>query len=262
MKRLLNIFIILLLFAASSLFAKSGIEIGIFVPIGMSVGLNSYSLTNKNPTKQQQDNFETAVKQFRRKSAVGFDAGVSFHIGYRFEINKDMSVSVLGELGYAHDEFSFYRNSSDKNYKDTLNYTLESLAIGVYPKFNWKKFSFGLNLGLKIPLYAKSISAYTDYKNKNIDRNIEYYNAFQVKDLFKVQAMGYIRFSVDYSVYTDKKFALVLGGYIGGDFGLSLKKPSINNQTIANQNIIALTKQTVSSFDIGFQVGVKILPNN
>lgn len=80
--------------------------------------------------------------------------------------------------------------------------------------------------------------------------------------MFKVQAMGYIRFSVDYSVYTDNKFALVLGGYIGGDFGLSLKKPSINNQTIANQNIIALTKQTVSSFDIGFQVGVKILPNN
>ena len=119
MKRLLNIFIILLLFAASSLFAKSGIEIGIFVPIGMSVGLNSYSLTNKNPTKQQQDNFETAVKQFRRKSAVGFDAGASFHIGYRFEINKDMSVSVLGELGYAHDEFSFYRKSTDKNYKDT-----------------------------------------------------------------------------------------------------------------------------------------------
>lgn len=72
----------------------------------------------------------------------------------------------------------------------------------------------------------------------------------------------YLKFSVDYSIYTDKKFELVVGGYIGGDFGMSLKKPDINNQTIANQNIVALTKQTISSFDIGFEVGIKILPNN
>lgn len=257
MKRLLNIFIILLLFASSSLFAKSGIEIGVFVPVGMGIGLNDYSLTNKNATKQQTNNFEAAVKQAGRRSGVGFDAGVLFHIGYRFEINKDMSVSVLGELGYSHDEFSFYRNSSDKNYKNTYTYMFENLALGIYPKFNWKKFSFGLNVGMKIPLYAKSISAYRNYNTEIINRNIEHYNASQMKEVFNVPLMAYLRLSVDYSIYTDKKFALVLGGYIGGNFGMSFKSPLINNQTVAK-----MTKQTISSFDIGFQVGVKILPNN
>ncbi|ADG72266.1 outer membrane beta-barrel protein [Brachyspira murdochii] len=257
MKRLFYILIIVLLFAANSLFAKSGIEIGIFVPLGMGIGINSYSLTNKKATKQQTNDFKAAVKQADRHSGVGFDAGALFHIGYRFEINKDMSVSVLGELGYSHDEFVFYRKSTDKNYKNTYTYMFESLAIGIYPKFNWKKFSFGLNVGMKIPLYAKSISAYTDYKAETIDRNIEHYNVSQMKEVFNVPLMAYLRFSVDYSIYTDRKFALVLGGYIGGNFGMSLKSPLINNQTIAK-----MTKQTISSFDIGFQVGVKILPNN
>ncbi|MEI0566279.1 hypothetical protein [Brachyspira pulli] len=257
MKRLFNIFIIMLLASTSVVFAKSGIEIGIFVPFGMGVGLNSYRLTNDNPTKQQQDNFEAGVKQSEKKSGVGLDAGVLFHIGYRFQINKDMSISVLGELVYAHDEFAFYKNSSDKNYKSTLTYSFESMVFGIYPKFNWKKFSFGLNFGLKIPLYAKVMSSYTDYSKDNITRNIEHYNVSQMKDVFNVPVIPYLKFSVDYSIYTDKKFELALGGYIGGDFGMSLKRPTINDQSIAK-----ITKQTISSFDIGFQVGVKILPNN
>ena len=256
MKKLLNIFIIMLL-SCVSVFAKSGIEIGVFVPLGIGVGINSYSLTNKNPTQDQKNNFDSAVKQSEKKSATGFDAGVLFHIGYRFQINKDMSVSVLGELGYSHDEFSFYKYSGDKNYKNTLTYSFESMNFGIYPKFNWKKLSFGLNLGLKVPLYAKSISAYTDYKNKNITRNIEHYNAFQIKNLFNVPVIPYLKVSVDYSIYTDKKFELVVGGYIGGDFGMSLKKSDLANQSIAK-----MTKQTISSFDIGFEVGAKILPNN
>ena len=62
MKKLLNIFIIMLL-SCVSVFAKSGIEIGVFVPLGIGVGINSYSLTNKNPTQDQKNNFDSAVKQ-------------------------------------------------------------------------------------------------------------------------------------------------------------------------------------------------------
>ena len=257
MKRLFNIFIIMLLASTSVVFAKSGIEIGIFVPLGIGAGLNSYSLTNEKATTADKKNFENAVKQSDRNSGAGFDSGVLFHIGYRFQINKDMSVSVLGELGYTHDEFSYYRKSSDKNYQNNYMYMFESMALGIYPKFNWKKFSFGLNFGLKIPLYAKVMSSYTDYSKDNITRNIEHYNVSQMKDVFNVPVIPYLKFSVDYSIYTDKKFELALGGYIGGDFGMSLKRPTINDQSIAK-----MTKQTISSFDIGFQVGVKILPNN
>ncbi|ACN84908.1 hypothetical protein BHWA1_02454 [Brachyspira hyodysenteriae WA1] len=256
MKKLLNIFIIMFL-SCVTVFAKSGIEIGIFVPLGLSIGINQYSLTNKNPTPQQEKDFESAVKQADRRSGAGFDAGVLFHIGYRFDINRDFSFSLLGELGYNHDEFSFYRVSGDKNYKNSYVYMFESMSFGIYPKLNWKKFSFGLNFGIKVPLYARAMSSYINYAAKNISRNIENYNAFQIKDIFNVPIIPYLRFSVDYEVYSDKKFGLVLGGYIGGDFGMSFKNTILNNQSIAK-----ITKQSISSFDIGFQIGVRILPNN
>ena len=256
MKKLLNIFIIMFL-SCITVFAKNGIEIGVFVPLGLSIGINQYSLTNKNPTDQQKKDFESAVKQADRKSGAGFDAGFLFHIGYRFDINKDFSISVLGELGYNHDEFAFYRISGDKKNENSYIYTFESMSFGIYPKLNWKKFSFGMNVGIKVPLYAKSMSSYINYDTKNIDRNIEHFNAFQIKNVFEVPIIPYLRFSVDYEVYSDKKFALVLGGYIGGDFGMSFKNAMLNNQSIAK-----ITRQTMSSFDIGFQVGVRILPNN
>ncbi|MBW5410366.1 hypothetical protein E6A50_08295, partial [Brachyspira hampsonii] len=73
MKKVLNIFIIMFL-SCLTVFAKSGIELGIFVPLGLSIGINQYSLTNKNPTSQQKTQFESAVKQVNRKSSAGFDA--------------------------------------------------------------------------------------------------------------------------------------------------------------------------------------------
>ncbi len=81
---------------------------------------------------------------------------------------------------------------------------------------------------------------------------------FQGKKGLSFPVIPYIKFSVDYTIYTDKKINFVLGGYVGYDFGLSLKKPLLNNQ---NANLTKLMKQNISSFDIGFQVGIKILPN-
>lgn len=256
MKKLFNIFIIMFL-SCFTLFAKSGLEIGIFVPLGLSIGINQYTLTNKNPTEQQENDLKSAIKQSDRKSGAGFDAGFLVHIGYRFDINKDFSISVLGELGYNHDEFSYYRISTDKKNENVYDYTFESMSFGIYPKFNWKKFSFGLNVGIKVPLFARAMSASINYDTKNMNRNIEDFNAFQIKNLFEVPIIPYLRFSVDYEIYSDKKFGLVLGGYIGGDFGMSFKNAMLNNQSIAK-----ITRQTISSFDIGFQVGVKILPYN
>ena len=258
MKKLLNIFIIVLL-ASGSLFAKSGLEIGIFVPLGIGVGINQYALTNNKATQQQQENFNAAVKQANRNSGVGFDAGGLFHIGYRFNINRDFSFSLLGEIGYTHDEFVFYRKSGDKIYKNDFKYMFESLAFGIYPKLNWKKFSFGINAGIKVPLYARIMSSYMNYNTLYINRNIEHYNASQIEKIFSNPIIiPYLKFSVEYSIYTDKKFAIALGGYIGGDFGMTLKNPTLNN----NQALAKMTKQTISSFDIGFQAGIKILPSN
>ena len=239
--RFLKILIIMLALSSINAFAKNSIEIGIFVPLGIGVGINQYSLTNENPTPQQETNFNNIVKKENRKSGVGFDSGVLLNIGYRFNIN---------------DEFSFFRG--DDNNKNTSAYMFESMVFGIYPKLNWKKLSFGLAGGVKVPLYVRSVSSYYNYTKNEIDRNIENYNASQVKNIFNLPIIPYIKFSVDYSIYTDKKINFVLGGYIGYDFGVSLKTPLLNNQ---NPNLTKLMKQNISSFDIGFQVGIKILPN-
>ena len=60
MKKLLNIFIIMFL-SCFTLFAKSGLEIGLFVPLGLSIGINQYALTNKNPTQQQENDLKSAI---------------------------------------------------------------------------------------------------------------------------------------------------------------------------------------------------------
>ena len=44
-----------------TLFAKSGLEIGIFVPLGLSIGINQYTLTNKNPTEQQENDLKSKL---------------------------------------------------------------------------------------------------------------------------------------------------------------------------------------------------------
>lgn len=254
--RFFKILIIMLALSHINAFAKNSLEIGIFVPLGIGVGINQYSLTNENPTQQQETNFNNIVKKENRKSGVGFDSGVLLNIGYRFNINRDMSFSLLGEIGYSHDEFSFFRG--DDNNKNTSVFMFESIVFGIYPKLNWKKLSFGLAGGVKVPLYVRSVSSYYNYTKNEIDRNIENYNAFQVKNIFNLPIIPYIKFSVDYTIYTDKKINFVLGGYVGYDFGVSLKTPLLNNQ---NANLTKLMKQNISSFDIGFQVGIKILPN-
>ena len=103
------------------------------------------------------------------------------------------------------------------------------------------------------------MSSYMNYNTLYINRNIEHYNASQIEKIFSNPIIiPYLKFSVEYSIYTDKKFAIALGGYIGGDFGMTLKNPTLNN----NQALAKMTKQTISSFDIGFQAGIKILPSN
>ena len=78
--------------------AKSGWGVDLSVPLGAGIGF------------YLEDGKQSEII----KSDAGFDAGFLFHIGYRFDINKDFSISVLGELGYNHDEFSYYRISTDK----------------------------------------------------------------------------------------------------------------------------------------------------
>lgn len=61
--RFFKILIIMLALSYINAFAKNSLEIGIFVPLGIGVGINQYSLTNENPTQQQETNFNNIVKK-------------------------------------------------------------------------------------------------------------------------------------------------------------------------------------------------------
>ena len=74
------------------------------------------------------------------------------------------------------------------------------------------------------------------------------YNIEQMNNLFKDLVITYIKFSFDYSFYVFDKVAVLFGGYIGADFNLDLR--GAEKRYVENRNL--------SSFDIGFQLGLKI----
>ena len=253
MKILLKILIITILLNRLT-FAKSGFEYGFQVPIGMSVGINRFIL-NKDSSSAQQSNYNSKLKQNSKNSYVGFDLGISAHLGYNFEFRRNMSLSLLFETGYSHDTFSSYsKNNGSSSVKNLNYYIFESMIFGIYPKFNWNKFSFGIAGGIKVPLYARIKDSVVDYQNSKITQNIEIIKANQMKNIFKVPVIPYLKFSVDYLIYSDKKLNLYLGGYIGYDFGMYLTTPIFNDNDLRK-----ILKQNISSFDLGFQIGVKII---
>lgn len=235
-------------------FAKSGFEYGFQIPLGMSVGIDRFIL-NKDSSSAQQSNYNSKLKQNSKKSYIGFDSGILVHLGYNFEFKRNMSLSLIFETGYSHDTFASYsKNKGSASIKDFNCYIFESIVFGIYPKFNWNKFSFGIAGGIKVPLYAKVKDSVIDSQNSKITQNIEIIKANQLKNVFKVPIIPYLKFSVDYLIYSDKKLNLSLGGYIGYDFGMYLKNPKFNDNDLRK-----IIKQNISSFDLGFQIGVKII---
>ena len=235
-------------------FAKSGFEYGFQIPLGMSVGIDRFIL-NKDSSSAQQSNYNLKLKQNSKKSYIGFDSGILVHLGYNFEFKRNMSLSLIFETGYSHDTFASYsKNKGSASIKDFNCYIFESIVFGIYPKFNWNKFSFGIAGGIKVPLYARVKDSVIDSQNSKITQNIEIIKANQLKNVFKVPIIPYLKFSVDYLIYSDKRLNLYLGGYIGYDFGMYLKNPKFNDNDLRK-----IIKQNISSFDLGFQIGVKII---
>lgn len=256
MKLFLNILIKILIIGAlfnSLVFAKSGFEYGFQIPLGIGVGMYNFSL-NKDATETQRSNYNAKLSQNAKNSYVGFDSGLLIHLGYNFQFKNKISLSLLFETGYAHDDFAFFvTNSGDSQTKTINNYIFESMVFGAYIKLNYNKLSFGMGGGIKVPLYARVSDSAVNYQNSSITRNIEIIKAQYMKSVFKVPIIPYLRLSVDYLIFSDKRLNLYLGGYIGYDFGMKLKSPAFNDNSL-----LEIVKQNISSLDLGFQIGIKI----
>lgn len=248
------IILLILIFNSFNLFAKSGLEIGIFVPIGMSISLHAFD-------SSEYGNNNSVFNQYKennaKKTKAGFEIGILSQLGYCFQINKDFSVSLLGELGYFRDSINYSLKDTETNsyifvMKNSIYNTFDSLLIGAIPKLNYKNFSFSLGFGVKVPLYAE-----INYSSKNksigyITENITMIKANKMKTYFKYQAIPFIKFVFDYSFYSSTKFDMVLSAYFNYDFPIYYQNKNLNNSV----NPI----EKLSSIDLGIKLGVKIRP--
>ena len=253
MKNILKILIIILIFG-STLFAKSGLEIALFVPIGMSIGINNYP---ERAINMNQNTYDSYISNNTRNTAVGFETGAFVQIGYKLDINRNAGFSFLAELGYSRDTFNYKLKDTETNsqairMENYRKYTFDSFLIGVLPKFNYKRFSIGIGGGVKIALAGTiNNSAYNPLLGYSTEK-LQIINTKNYKDYFNSNIIPYIKLIVDYSIYTSKKFDFVLGGYIAYDFPLTY--------TPKNADLTKIVPEEISSLDIGFNIGIKIRP--
>ncbi|MEI0798037.1 hypothetical protein R4Q14_06900 [Brachyspira intermedia] len=257
--------ILVVLFVLSySVFAKSGLELGVFVPLGFNIGIHYYDKTPSGLNNQQSVAYNTYVTNNTRTSHIGYDAGALFQAGYRLELNKEISFSFMGELGYSRDTFNYRLKDSSNTGSQVLKfqnyryYTFDSLVIGILPKFNYKRFSLGIGVGMKIFLSGTINNSSYNPTLGYTTETIKMIDTKNYKDYFTSNVMAYFKLTLDYSVYTSRNFDIVVGAYIDYDFALryQIKGSKINN------NQLDAPIENISSVDLGIQVGAKIRPMN
>lgn len=260
----LNLKILALIFFLSfKIFAESGLEIGIFVPLGMSVGINYWDKIPSSYNKNQTNKYNEYVSNNTRNSKAGFEGGLLFQAGYRLEMNKALSFSFMGEIGYSRDTLNYSLKSGNTNSalfstKESIYYSFDSLVIGFLPKINYKRFSFGIGFGMKAVLGGNinrsSHNTALDYSINKID----IINLKNYKNYFKNNIIPYIKLTFDYSLYTSSKFDFVIGAYLGYDFNLKYYNKKHNLDKALTEYPI----NNMSGLDIGIQIGTKIRPLN
>ena len=251
--------ILAVLFVLSySVFAKSGLELGVFVPLGFNIGIHYYDKAASGLNNQQIASYNKYVANNTRTSHIGFDAGALFQAGYRLELNKEISFSFMGELGYSRDTFN-YRLKDSNTESQALklqNYRYYTFDSGILPKVNYKRFSFGIGVGMKIFLSCTINNSSYNPTLGYTTETIKMIDTKNYKDYFTSNVMGYFKLTLDYSVYTSNKFDIVLGVYIDYDFALRYQVKGSKYETIDTPI------ENISSVDLGIQVGTKIRPMN
>lgn len=249
MKRIILSVLMFTAVASTSFAIGGGFEFILNVPIGMSIGIYDYDLTDYAENLDIIQNGAIREK-FGKNSGIGFDAGVTAQIGYMIKFTDSIGLSILGEIGYSHDTYS-YVSKINKNFSET--YTFDSLQIGLIPKFNIKNFALGLGGGVKFPLagnyHTEINSIKTDYK---LDTD-------SMKRRFKSLAIPYIKFTFDYSIFFTEKTAFNIGLYLGYDFGMESNLYGIEGAI--DNNRLLIDDISYSSFDIGLQLGFKFGPS-
>ncbi|WP_297247127.1 hypothetical protein [uncultured Brachyspira sp.] len=243
MKNIKKILLIIIIMTFNiKLFAESGFEAVLNVPLGVSLGIFNGEV-------------ESIGNEPQINTKAGFDAGVNAQLGYMFAFGK-FGLSVLADLGYSYDSFrySVYHSVSalggSEEYNIENSLYLHSFQIGLLPKFNFGAFSFGIGGGVKIPISGtresktkKTINILGDSIKSEYNIKTDY-----KKSDYLSSVIGYFKFTFDYSFFFTSKLAFNLGAYFAYDIGLSYKASNLNET------------YRVDSFDIGVQIGLRFAP--
>ena len=213
-----------------SAFAKNGFEFILNVPLQMGIGM---------PPKILKDN------DVRASGEIAFDGGITAQLGYMTQISSRFGVSLLAELGYSHDtlgmSMSLNTTTVGSNFDERLSsYTsFDSLQIGIIPKFNIGNFAIGIGGGIKIPMSGKIFVKALDIEtSRRLNRG-------DIANIISPTILGYIKASLDYSIFFMDNLAFNIGLILGYDI---FKDKSVD----INGN-----KAYYGIFDMGVELGLK-----
>ncbi|WP_288521612.1 PorT family protein [uncultured Brachyspira sp.] len=195
----------------TSAFAASGFEFLLNVPFGINWSIPTGELKGQ-------------------RGAMGFDAGVDAQIGYMISVKDGFGISVLGELGYSWDAYSYAvdvdtsvsdgsGSSGGINVKlksEFVSFSFHSFKLGLLPKFNIgfggrHGLAVGIGGGVKIPI-AGQITLPGDNESLKATRQ-------DIAEFLSPSVIGYIKASIDYYLFFTDNIAMEFGLYLGGDFG-------------------------------------------
>ena len=218
----------------TSAFAASGFEFILNVPFGINWSIPTGELKGKG-------------------GAMGFDAGVDAQIGYMISVKDGFGISVLGELGYSWDAYSYTAGVSESEGSGSsaginiqlksgfVSFSFHSFKLGLLPKFNIgfggrHGLAVGIGGGVKIPI-AGQIKFPGDNESLKATRQ-------EIAEFLSPSVIGYIKTSIDYYLFFTDNIAMEFGLYLGGDFAPKQKE----------------TKIGTDAFDFGLQLGFRFGP--
>ena len=224
---------LLMLLMSTSVFAASGFEAAVNVPFLLSIGIPIGNSAEK------------------REVATGFNSGITAQLGYGSYNENGLGFSILGEIGYAFNQFANY--FPNREYKESVTTSLHSLQLGILPKFNMNNFSIGLGGGVKIP-FSGYIVTYNEYSSSDYNYRYHDINFGNIRDAYdQMFVIPYIKLTFDfYTPEFDRDSGTLsdssdagIGLYLGYDFG-----PKGKNNV------------GTDSFTIGAQFSFRLKPTN
>ncbi|TKZ21139.1 PorT family protein, partial [Brachyspira catarrhinii] len=122
-------------------------------------------------------------------------------LGYMIGITDGLGISILGEIGYAHDTFAFSIDGSAMEAGNgaprmTLSQSFESIQIGLLPKVNIGAFAIGIGGGVKIPMASTINVKYGDTDAGSLKLNMN-----DIGTMYSTALIGYIKGTFDYSIF-------------------------------------------------------------